>query len=165
MSVALASPRRVWFDGVLDMHMGGVMPFYMGFVFLAIDIACVVFAMWMGALIGARNFRFIDILGTMTLARAPMLLFAVAGWIIPVPAVEPGDVVMPSAVPTLVMSILAIPILIWYIALMYNGFKVSTNMSGARLIVTFVVCIIAAEIFSKLILSFTVLKLLHPTLL
>ncbi len=51
----------------------------------------------------------------------------------------------------LVFGLFSILIVIWFIVLTYNGFKVATNAKGTRHIVVFIVAILLAEILSKIL--------------
>ena len=44
---------------------------------------------------------------------------------------------------------IAILMIIWMVALMYKAYTVSCNIKGPKAIVTFIVSLIGAEIFSK----------------
>lgn len=59
---------------------------------------------------------------------------------------------------TILFMVITVPVIVWYIALLYNGFKVSTGAKGAKLIIGFVVGILVAEAISKLVLIFWVLR-------
>src|SRR5659263_219323 len=75
----IGADSGIVFDGVFDMHMFEI-TVQQSFLYLAIDIICLVLVMWITGLIVSKNFRFIDILGTMTLAKAPFLLLAIMGY-------------------------------------------------------------------------------------
>ncbi|MDL2320714.1 hypothetical protein LJC45_06250 [Alistipes sp. OttesenSCG-928-B03] len=150
---------RVAFDGVLDVHTGGNLTYGLSFMMLAIDIVSVVIIMWLTGVIISRTVRFVDILGTMTLARAPLLIAALVGLTLPLPPVE---VIMldPSAVfkswPMIVFGVVAGVTVIWHVALMYNAMRVSCGVRGAKLTVAFIFALIVAEALSKVAITIAI---------
>lgn len=155
LSGGIGGMNRVWFDGVLDMHIGGKGPAWLGLVMLGIDLVSIVLVMSVAAIILAKKFRFIDILGTMTLARGPMLLLSIAGLFIDVSVYDVPGGRMPTS-SLIIMSILSTIMIIWHITLIYNALRVSANLKGAKLATTVIIGILAAEILSKLLIQVTV---------
>lgn len=151
----VGAQNGVAFDGVVDIHFGNELTLYDSFLYLAIDLVCLIAVMWAAGQFVAKNFRLIDLLGTMTLAKAPMLLMALAGYFIVLPD---SDVLLkdPTAVfrysSVVVVVLLSLPIMIWNIALMYHAFRVSCDVKGIKLGITITLGILAAEILSKLLI-------------
>ena len=146
---------NVAFDGVIDTHITKSLTIKDSLLLLGIDIVSVVVILFITGMIISKRLRFVDILGTMTLSRAPLILLAILGLIVtPVSAKE--IISSPMAIlqhPGLIIfGVLSIPVIIWFIALMYNGFRVSTGAKGAKLIVGFIVGLIVAEIVSKILI-------------
>lgn len=144
------------FDGVIDGHLVNHITLEESLLFLLVNIVSIVVVLFITGLIISKQTRFIDILGTMTLARAPMLLFAVFGlFATPLSAEEimsnPMAIFQNSGF--VLFMFLGIVILVWFIALMYNGFKVSTGAKGVKLIVGFITGLIVAEIVSKIAIN------------
>jgi hypothetical protein len=52
--------------------------------------------------------------------------------------------------------LISVPVIVWYIALMYNGLKVSTGVNGSKLIIGFILGLLVAEIISKLLICFII---------
>ena len=155
LSGLIGSYAGIAFDGAIDTHITENLTIKESFLLLGIDIVSVVVILFIAGLIISKRLRFVDILGTMTLARAPLIFLAILGLIVtPVSAEEIMS--NPMAIlhnPGLVIfSVISIPIVIWFIALMYNGFRVSTGAKGAKMIVGFIVGLIAAEIVSKILI-------------
>lgn len=145
---------NVSFDGAIDMHLAKQMTFTYSFSLLAIDITCVVLVMWIAGLIISKNFRFVDILGTMTLAKAPFILLAIAGFFTKAPdmaEVMKNPMVILSSASFLALIIFTVPVLIWSIALMYNALKISCGVEGSKLTVAFIIAILVSEAISKII--------------
>jgi len=155
----VGSLSGVYFDGALDAHLSERGNFYHSFLFLVIDIICVTLFMWIGALFFSKNVRLIDILGTMTLSKAPMLIVACMGFLIKEEEVlalsqNPFAVLgMPSFI---IFSMIFIPFIVWNIVLMYNAFKVSSGMKSDKTIPVFIVALLLAEIASKIIIIYIV---------
>ncbi len=147
----------VMFDGVIDAHLSLRVDYLTAYICFVFDIVSIVVVMWITALIVSRDFRFIDILGTMTLARAPMLLVAFAAFFAsPFSDLDPAAIVAnPISLLTpgmIIFMIFSIACTIWHIALIYNAMKVSCNIGGAKLAVSVVIAVLLAEVLSKVLL-------------
>lgn len=145
----------VSFDGALDSHITEYLSMKDSFLFLGIDAVSIVVIFFITGLILSRQLRFVDILGTMVLARAPMILLAIFGlFVTPVSSAEIiADPMVILLNPGLIIfSVIGVLTLIWVVALMYNGFKVSTGIKGVRLTVGFIVGLIVAEVVSKILI-------------
>lgn len=146
----LAVTGGIAFDGVLDVHAVNNIGYGLSLLLLGIDILTLVVVMWLAGLIVSEDFRFIDILGTMTLARAPMIILSVVSAFITLPEIDlTNPQLLFTSGPFVLFTILTVPVMIWYISLMYNGMKVSLNIKGAKMTVTFIVVLLLAEVISK----------------
>ncbi len=144
------------FDGVIDAHLGKDVTYYQAFMQLAIDVVCAGVVMYVAGLFVTKSFRFIDMLGTMTLARAPYILLSLGGLFVTVP--ETAELLAnPYQIFTnpgfLLFIILTLPVLVWVVALMYNAWKVSTGAKGPKMIVGFIAGLFVAELISKILIS------------
>lgn len=144
------------FDGAIDTHLGGELSFAYTFTLSGIDLVSVFVVMSLTAVVIARNFRLIDIIGTMTLARAPFLLVALLGLFVSPPDVSelianPLSIIQNYSI--IVLGLFSIMITIWAVALMYNAFKVSTGVKGTKLVVGFIIGLILAEVISKILIN------------
>jgi len=154
------------FDGVLDIHFSAsaVSP---GTAIM--DQVVNVLTTWLvfyaiAIISGARKTRFIDIAGTLTLARFPFIfapLLNITGYYSGISsqieiAMREGNL-MDELYAIVMPLVYALPLLIvcicWMIALMYHAFRVSTNLKGNKLIAWFIAGLFFAEILSKIILS------------
>ncbi|MGC3977382.1 MAG: hypothetical protein QM751_03595 [Paludibacteraceae bacterium] len=144
------------FDGAIDAHYsGGQFTFIQAIIVSLVDVTTLFLTMIAGAYVLTKNFRIIDILGTMTFARTPFLLMAVLALFVKQP--EYSEIIkQPTVILTypmfLVFVLLSIPIMVWIIALMYHAFKVSTGTNGAKLTSVFIVALVVAEITSKVLI-------------
>jgi len=144
---------NVCFDGVFDMHLVPQMTFYRSFSLLTIDLFCVVSVMWITGLIISKSFRFLDILGTMTLAKAPFIILALTGFFIKsidLKELLPTPHLNSALISLIVIALLSIPVLIWTITLMYNALKISCDVKGTKLNISFIIALIVSEIVSKI---------------
>lgn len=158
LSGIIGTYTHVLFDGVIDAHVTDQeVVFKTSFALLAINIFSISLIMYLSGLIISRQTRFIDILGTMTLARAPMLLVALLGILVTPLSIEElmKDPMVIMGNPLFILfTVLIIPITIWFVALMYNALKVSTGKKGGNLIAAFVIGLIGAEVLSKVLIHF-----------
>ena len=105
-------------------------------------------------ILSQSSVRVIDIFGTQSLARAPYLIAALTGFSGTIDkfgrytlwkTVNIGDpIVMSTGEIMLAITLLLFMLLatIWMIALMYNAFKISANIKGSKLIISFIVVMV-----------------------
>jgi hypothetical protein len=156
----LAAFGRIHFDGVLDTHVGAVLPF--GFVLTEglVDWLCLSSVLLVfGKMVSRTSFRVIDLLGTEALARWPTLIMAL---ILLVPGLnrhltaiqaqgENAGLQPSDAVVLLTLVVTAIPLSCWTIWLMYRAYAVSCNLRGGRAVGSFIAGLVLAEILSKVV--------------
>ena len=146
---------NVAFDGVIDMHLVQKLTVAHSFQFIAIDILSVVAIMTFTGFIISKEFRIIDILGTMTLSKAPLIIFAIAGFFTVSPDMNEilkNPYIVFQSVSFIIVSILSIPVVIWSIILMFNALKISCGIKGNKLGIAFIIAILASEIISKIVI-------------
>ncbi len=147
------------FDGAIDLHFGHSVGFILPLTdqLLAWGSLVVVFYALSLAL-GARP-RLIDMAGTMALARLPYAiapLINVGGHISNVTdklsSMDPQHPVLPVSggelVVFILLSIITVLLLVWLIALYFNAYKVCSNFKGNKLVISFIVGLVAAEALS-----------------
>lgn len=165
----------VWFPGVIDIKIGFQGPVTVHLAasvvaWLAITLVLYVIAL----LLSPSRVRLLDIAGTQALARVPLLLASLTGfsgiiqkathyWLYLaaaslqgiIPAVEAPARLMPWEW-TLAISLmlLQLALLVWMIALMYNGYRVSANLRGMRAGLSFALGLFAAQIITNVITFF-----------
>lgn len=145
----------IYFDGVIDMHFAENFDSLKSWLMIPVNIISISVIMWLAGITVSKNFRFIDILGTMTLSRAPFLLIALASFFVKVPdlsGIMQDPFVMFDSISFIIILILTFPIIIWSVTLMYNAYKISTGASGQKLSISFIFGLIIAEIISKIII-------------
>jgi len=162
---------NVCFDGVLDIHYGSknaTPPFWEHLALVFGSWLMVSLVMYLTALILKSKARIVDMFGTLAMAKTPYLLAALMGLI---PSLHPdmgsrsdvmnmtmaemqsmaGDMMIPA----LLSSLIVLPLIVWYVVLMYNGYSVSSNLKGAKGGVSFTIALIFSEIVCIIInLSF-----------
>jgi len=146
---------HVAFDGVIDMHFTRELTLLNSFAYLAIDLLSVSFIMIITGFIISKSFRIIDILGTMTLSRAPLIILAFAGCFTVSPDINEimkDPYVVFQSVSFIIFSILSFPVIIWSIILMFNALKISCGVKGSKLGGAFIVAILVSEIISKILI-------------
>lgn len=145
----------IYFDGVIDMHFAENFDSLKSWLMIPVNIISISVIMWLAGITVSKNFRFIDILGTMTLSRAPFLLIALASFFVKVPdlsGIMQDPFVIFDSISFIIILILTFPIIIWSVTLMYNAYKISTGASGQKLSISFIFGLIIAEIISKIII-------------
>jgi len=148
---------NVYFDGAIDMHFTEKATLKDSLNCLGIDFISLVLTLSVAGLIIAKNFRLLDILGTVSLAKAPFLLLAIASMAVNAPNLEeimkdPSSIF--SSFSFVVLMVLTIPIMIWHIILLFNAFKVSTGAIGNKVVPAFIIALLVAEIISKILISY-----------
>ena len=145
----------IYFDGVIDMHFAENFDSLKSWLMIPINIISISVIMWLAGITVSKNFRFIDILGTMTLSRAPFLLIALASFFVKVPdlsGIMQDPFVIFDSISFIIILIFTFPIIIWSVTLLYNAYKISTGASGQKLSISFIFGLIIAEIISKIII-------------
>ena len=146
---------NVRFDGAIDMHL---VPTDVGLLTPVIDVMIAWFSMAGCMFVAAKLFqspmRLIDIAGAVLVARIPLLLS-----IGPVLLFEPDfqsieellNLQGSELYQLAALSVISLLFLIWYFVLLFNAFKVNSNLKGARLWIGFIGSVIIAEIVSIMI--------------
>jgi hypothetical protein len=135
----------------------------------ALSLAITVAVMYLTALFFAKRVRFQDILGTVTLAKYPLLLIIPLLWTLNDKMMEITDRLLQALQDNLYQmanvfsisdyvvligySFLSLIILVWNIALLFNAFKVSTNMKGVKCGLVFTAILLVAEIIINVVIS------------
>ena len=144
------------FDGTLDAHFGADTSLAYSLLEPLSDWLCLVIPLYIiGRIISESSVRFIDIAGTTALARWPLLPVALIGFI-SVPHINPNaslhQLIQTALAPAVIIqALLALPFIVWYIALLYNAFSVSANVKGGKAAASFIASLVIAEIISKVI--------------
>lgn len=161
ISAVVSSLSGVHFPDVLSVKVGSTFSF--------IDLLKQAFANWLvlatlfyiaGLLFSQTKPRFVDVAGTLAVARFPYLLASFSGF--GGALLEFGNYIIarqltPQQVPTISISVIIIAILllilqialtVWMVALMYQAFAVSVNLKGGKCTTVFIVALFAAVVIS-----------------
>jgi len=160
----LASLLSVTFDGAIDVHLCANTTFLQSLKENAITILLLSVLLYiLGKVVNAKT-RLIDIFNAALLFRVPFYLTSV---LVTIPALKDiqeslvknaqkmtsFNLKATDVIILLCLSGMLIALLIYAIALLYNGFKTATNIKQMVHKVFFGLAILAAEIFCKIILS------------
>ena len=125
----------------------------MAFSLQFLGLAVTVLIMYITALIFAKHVRFQDILGTITLAKYPLLFIAVISLVfgntlssVDINKFISQDFTIFDIAPLLLFGIISIIFIVWNIALLYNAFRVSSNLKGVKCAVLFTAALFLSEI-------------------
>ena len=153
--------NNVVFDGALDVHLNSNLTIGIGLIFMFLDWFVIFVVMAFAAIMMKKQFRIIDLAGTLALARAPFLILAVLGFIAtPVTAEEIMSAqevatsvseMLPLTNGTIAFMFLTLPIIAWNIALTYNALKVSCDIKGKNLTLLIILGLLVAEVITTLI--------------
>lgn len=162
VSILLAYCGNMVFDGVVDAHFNENVN--LGRALLVPSIALVIFIVTLyltGRLLSKSSIRFIDVAGTVTLARTPFILISLA---VLIPGVYDYNIIITQNLLAqsyseitvmqwvVFFSFLAVSMIaaIWFVILAYKAFSVSCNISGAKGIMGFVVALLFSEIVAAI---------------
>lgn len=144
---------RTVFDGAFDIHLVNWTNFIRSFSYLGIGLFSLIFAMTIMVFVISRNFRIVDVVGTILLARAPFILAALAGFLTHAPdakAIMANPAILFTSLSFIAVMLLIVPVALWSIVLQYNAMKVSSGVKGSKLIAGFIIALFAAEVLSKI---------------
>lgn len=161
IAVLLAWQFNTKFDGVLNVHYGGASNLQTHALMMAVNIVSLVAVFYPLAMVLTKNrTRFVDILGTMTLACFPLVLApllnignynSVIGDKIARQLQQQNlsfslttfDYVFLIACVVLIMLII-----VWHVALLYRAYTVSTNLKGTKAVISFIGGLLVSSILS-----------------
>jgi hypothetical protein len=153
---------RSRFDGVLDMHISPTITLAQPFIDNAINTASLFILLYVLGLIVNKKTRLIDVLNTALIARSPFYLLTLGsvgglmdGIESKIDTEHPLNVQfsVEDYIILGVFSMFAVAFLVWFVALLYNGFKTATNVKATPHIIAFGFSIILAEILSKILIG------------
>jgi hypothetical protein len=91
----------------------------------------------------------------MTLAKAPYLILAIAGYFTVSPDINEimkNPLIIFQSVSFVILTLLSIPVTIWGITLLYNALKTSCGVKGSKLTIAFIIALLVSEIISKILI-------------
>jgi hypothetical protein len=159
----LAYSFNAKFDGVIDLHFDKQVTFFESSSYLVLDILLLTTSFYVVGKYINNKTRLVDILTTVLVSRIPLYFYTLfninsKSYII-------GNKILGLAVSkkidtftvndlgfVLLQTIVLIVALIWFISLLYNGFKIATNSKETKHTLLFILAIVLAEIISKIII-------------
>ncbi len=157
IAAVVGSYSGVLFDGIIDVHFDKQLTISKSLICTGIDIVTLMLFMYLAGLLEAKGFRFVDMLGTMTLSRAPFILLAITGFIASPPDVQEifrYPFVILESKGFILMMLLTIPVIFWVIVLMYRAFTVTTGVNNTKSLIVFIIAFFISELISKLIILY-----------
>ncbi|MCK5823540.1 MAG: hypothetical protein KAG95_06025 [Bacteroidales bacterium] len=153
------------FDGVINVHYGRASAYYVFLLEALIDLLSISLVLYIISIIFSKSsIRFIDLIGTQAFARIPLILTPLIGFsptITNVPKyfiwkfLNLGDEInITNSDITLfvIFTLITIAVIIWTIVLMYNAFRVSSNLKGSKSVWLFILGIIISAIISQVVI-------------
>ena len=156
----LAAAGETHFGGLLRLSIGSSVPLWVpvveGLVIWAVMSA---FFVVVSLLVAPRSVRLVDIAGTQALARAPLVLLALANLPAPVrdanremaAAIVEGRLPPPMTA-SLIAGVLGGVCVVWMVQLMWKAFAASCNQRGGRAVAFFVAVVIAGHVATSFLL-------------
>lgn len=147
------------FDGALDFHFVATCVKGQAIIDNVINVTCLfIFLFIAGKLINPKT-RMIDSLSTALFARLPLYLLPLLNFngnlglnTDPTDLSALQEYVMNNFIFIIITAIITIAFIVWYVALLYNGYKTASNAKGSKAIWLFVAALLLAEIASKLLI-------------
>lgn len=149
------------FDGVIDVHPYPGVTIAHVFTDNAINTVSLFLPLFILGLIINKKTRFIDVLNSVLIARSPFCLLALGNannFFVNLDSKlrvsNPMDITFAALdiIVITVFAIFSIAFLVWFVALLYNGFKTATNIKLTQHKVAFGFAIILGEALSKLLM-------------
>lgn len=155
------------FDGVLDVHFAKEVSIIESLKDFIIVLFCLTFSLFNISKYLNRKTRFIDVLSVSIVARVPIYLLSIFNFNDSMSSISEklleqlaqgkgglSGISGAEIVLLLISGIVSLIFTIWYVSLLFNGYKVASNAKGGKAIVLFSISIILAEILSKVLVYF-----------
>ncbi len=112
-----------------------------------------VFLFVSGLIFSKSKIRAIDIFGTTLLSMIPLI-------IVPVVRLIPGlQTFATQSFARYAFGLVSIIAVIWTISLLFNAYKVSSNLKNEKLIISFIVCLVLALLGTQMFLRLVIYKI------
>ncbi len=155
------------FDGIFDLHFIKNTTLDQPFIDNLINIVSLFATLFLTGKIINTKTRIIDILNPILISRVPFYLLTFFNFRNCISDVTASivenlnlkampthiDITPSSMILLMLFAMISILFLIWFIILLYNGFKIATNCKTSMHKLYFALSIVAAEIISKIIIS------------
>lgn len=159
VSVLLAYWFQVRYDGVLDAHFVRNPTLQEVALDVVLNTISLLFFLFIAGKIINVKTRIVDVLSAILISRIPMALipFANAGQMLSTDA-DPNDLealtefAMNNLIPLVIGAIVIILLVVWSVALLYNGYKTACNGKGSKSVILFILALLLSEIGSKILI-------------
>ncbi len=154
---------NTFFPDILSVKTGVELTFIDSLLFNIVNWLSLSLLLYIASLIFSKSsIRFIDLFGTQALARSPYLLAALLGFSKSINRLgeyflwkylsigEPTHITPYEMTIAVVLLTLTVIIAIWMVTLMYNAFKVSSNIKGGKSVTIFIIVFILSVILSAI---------------
>ncbi|MDL5514876.1 hypothetical protein QSE00_23905 [Arenibacter sp. M-2] len=159
----LAYTFNIRFDGILDLHVVNNTSLFDALSDNLINVICLTLFLYISSKYINRKTRLIDIVSTAMVARTPLYILPIfnINKLITKSSEELIEYADPELIgeispltwlTTITFGIITMIFIIWYITLLFNGFKVASNAKGKVPIVLFILSLLLAEILSKFLI-------------
>jgi len=157
LTVFIGNMTGSHFDGAIDLHVGGKTTLLNDFYMWGISVITLILVLYISGLILIKNFRFIDLAGTVLLSRTPYFFLVILAFFVEFPTKEailtdPFSILL--NIPFLIFASLSFFVLIWTVILLFNAYKISTGLTTSKAVVSLIIAIIIAEVISKILIYF-----------
>jgi hypothetical protein len=159
----LAYQFNIRFDGVLDLHLVEELSVGQSFIDNLVNLSSLIILLFiLSRIINAKS-RLVDIVATVLIARIPyyfLTLFNInnalkdsTNEIMQLANAEILNISIFSSIFMVVFSLFSVLAIIWSVALLFNGFKITANAKGIKSTLLFIVFILLAEVLSKFLIN------------
>lgn len=149
------------YDGVLDMHFSIIHHWNTPVIDNVIDIFCLTLFLFVAGKIVNQKTRVVDVLTTSMVARTPLYFVPFINYdgslsvnLLDKTLNEIQAIAMNNIAMILLAGVVAFIATIWYVALLYNGYKTASNGKGSKSVLLFIGGLLVAEIISKILITY-----------
>ena len=155
LSVIIADYGNQYYQGAMNIRLVPEANLVYGLLSQGVALLCMVMLFYISGRIFSRGVRFQDVLGTTTLARYPYIIPAFFGYFFDFDKLN--DITMSALSGNIseiggelsllvVTGFVMLIVLVWYIALLWNAFRISTDIKGGKGIVIFIIALVMTDL-------------------
>lgn len=170
ISALLAWLSNTHFDGLFDIHYSSERAYHIHLFAGLFHWLVLSFTLGIAAVLLSRTrFRWLDLLGTLSMARLPFIITVIIPFIIEPTdisdyflkgeALDAGQIIGMGI--SFLISLLAI---VWALTWTYQAYTLVANLSGSKAVISFILAMIAAAILDKVLMSVVLGYTLFPGL-
>jgi hypothetical protein len=157
-----------WLSSYTQLHFNGMAYLSMskktvGFHFLLSEhlinwLLPVIMFYLIGMILSSSKIRFIDMLGTFAFAKIPLFFITFLGFIPSIQyfmlttVIDTHALQEPNFIKGSFLSLLIIPFVVWNIIWMFQAYKTSCNLKGARLGWSFAILLVLSEFICRILI-------------